>query len=182
ATGLKAAVSGAWGDEDFTGKMLGAYQIVSRLGRSRWGTVYAAVQVAINRPVGLKVLDRAYQNDPSMRARFIGDARAKANVQHPSLLSVFEAGEAAGRIFYTHEYVEGQNLHELRVSGDKIDERTALKILRVVGEGLAYLHTHNIAHTRLTEMNIYLSADGQPRLTNLAIQHAEEQFSQEEEI
>jgi hypothetical protein len=54
------------------------------------------VQLSINRPVGLKVLDTSRQNDPTAKGRFIADARAKAHVQHPSILSVYEAGESEG--------------------------------------------------------------------------------------
>ncbi|HEX5176266.1 MAG TPA: response regulator, partial [Chthoniobacteraceae bacterium] len=109
-----AAASSGWhSGESLIGHTLGAYQNVSQLGEGRWGTVYAAVQTSINRPVGLKVLDGTRQQDPAAKARFIADARAKAHAQHPSILSVYEAGEADGRIFYTHEYVDGQNLVEV---------------------------------------------------------------------
>lgn len=168
--------------ESLIGHTLGAYQIVSQLGEGKWGTVYAAVQTSINRPVGLKVLDSARAQDEGLKARFIGDARAKAHVQHPSILSVYEAGEADGRVFYAHEYVDGQNLEQIRLSGRRLDVPTALKILRTVGEGLAYLHTRNIPHSPLEATSIYLSVAGQPRLANLATQVADQPLTTEQEI
>lgn len=169
-------------EESLIGQTFGAYRILNQLGTGRWGAVYAAVQISINRPVGLKILASARQEDPATKARFIADARAKANVQHPSILAVYEAGEADGRIFYAHEYVDGQNLAELQASGEKIDEPTVLKVLRTVSEGLAYLHTNTIPHTPLEALNVFLSKDGHPRLANLATQHTHHQLTPEQEI
>ena len=164
------------------GHTLGAYQILSQLGEGRWGTVYAAVQTAINRPVGLKVLNPAQAGDAGARARFIADARAKAHVQHPSILAVYEAGEADGYIFYAHEYVEGQTLAEIKASGQKLDELTALKILRTAADGLAYLSVHKIPHTPPEPGTIYLASDGGARLGNLATQLSDHQLPVEGEI
>ena len=164
------------------GQTLGAYQIIRRLGEGRWGTVYAALQTAINRPVGLKVLAAEQARDDEMRARFVADARAKANVQHPSILAVYEAGEVDGCIFYAHEYVEGRTLAEMKAGGARLDEPTALKILRTVADGLAYFATHKIPHSPPLPGTIFLGADGVPRLGNLATQLPDQQLPIEGEI
>jgi formylglycine-generating enzyme required for sulfatase activity len=162
--------------------MIGAYQIVSYLGEGRLGSAYAAVQISINRPVGLKVLDPERAQDESIKARFIADARAKAHVQHPAILAVYEAGESAGRIFYAREYVDGQSLSELAASRQALDQNTALKVIRVVAEGFVYLTSHNIPHRPLEPSKIFMGMDGQPRLANLAVQVADEVYSTEQEI
>ena len=167
---------------DLRGQTLGAYKILSRIGQGRWGTVYAAVQTAINRPVALKVLDSAQAHDAETRTRFIADARAKAHVQHPSTLAVFEAGEAAGHIFYAHEFVDGRTLAQIKSSGQKLDEATALRVLRTAAEGLAYLTMHHIPHAAPVPGSIYLGMDGGARLSNLATQLADEQLPIDGEI
>lgn len=164
------------------GHVIGGYQIITQLGEGRWGTVYAAVQTSINRPVGLKVLDPSRARNEEQKQRFIADARAKASVQHPSILAVYEAGSANGWIFYTHEYVDGHNLAELAYAARTCDEPTLLKILRVVAEGLIYLMRNNIVHAPLSAESIYLSVDGQPRLANLASTLVEQQPTVEQEI
>ncbi len=164
------------------GQMIGGYQIVSQISQGKWGTLYAAVQTAINRPVGLKVLDPSCARDDMQKQRFIADARAKAHVQHPSILSVYEAGAADGWIFYTHEYVDGQNMAEMYSSGRKVDETTALKVLRVAAEGLLYLNRNDVPHAALQSSDVFLGIDGHPRLSNLATQFADEQLSVEQEI
>ena len=168
--------------EGLPGQTLGAYQIIRQLGEGRWGTVYAAVQTAINRPVGLKVLAPAQAADAGARARFIADARAKAHVQHPSILAVYEAGESAGHFFYAHEYVEGRTMAEIKASGAKLDELTALKVLRTAADGLAYLSIHKIPHTPPEPGGVFLGDDGGPRLANIATQLSDQQLPIDGEI
>lgn len=179
---IAAPVEAASLGESLIGRTLGSYQIVSYLGDGRNGPAYAAVQISINRPVGLKVMDPARQQDEASKARFISDARAKAHVQHPSILSVYEAGESDGRIFYTREFVDGQSLAEIQASGRRIDEAAGLKILRVVAEGFAYLRLNNIPHRGIESGSIFLGAEGQPRVANLATQINEQPLSVEQEI
>ncbi|MCE9611329.1 MAG: SUMF1/EgtB/PvdO family nonheme iron enzyme [Chthoniobacter sp.] len=162
--------------DSLVGQLLGAYQIQRRLGAGRWGTVYAAVQTAINRQVALKVLDATRASDPDARTRFISDARAKAHVQHPSTQAVYEAGEAAGHIFYAHEFVDGHTMAEIAAGGGKLDEVTGLKVLRTAAEGLAYLASRSIPHAAPQAGSIYLAADGSPRLANLATHGTDEQL------
>lgn len=163
-------------DSGLIGQTIGSYQILRKLGDARWGTVYAAVQTAIKRPVALKVLDASHAHDADARTRFISDARAKAHVQHPSTQAVYEAGESGGHIFYAYEYVEGQTLAELAAGGRKVDEPTSLKILRIAAEGLGYLASQNIPHMPPQAGSIYLGTDGAPRLANLATHAPDEQL------
>ena len=164
------------------GQLFGAYQLHQKMGDGRWGSVYAAVQASINRAVGIEILDADKASDDMMRERFIADARAKAQVQHPSILAVYEAGEADGRFFYAHEYVDGGNLADLKASGQRLDEPAALKVLRVASEGLAYLTSHHIPHQPPDAASISLGSDGQPHLANLATHAADEQLAPEQEI
>ena len=179
------AVEAAGGDrvgDALLGQMIGGYTIVSYLGEGRWGSVYGAVQTSINRPVGLKLLDPVRAQDESQKERFIADARAKAHVQHAGVLSVYEAGSADNWVFYTHEYVDGQNLEEMAAAGRKIDEPTALKLLKTAADGLAYFSKNNVPHTPFEASDIFLGVDGQPRLSNLATQLADQPVSAAREI
>jgi len=170
------------GGESLIGQTLGAYQIVSYLGEGRYGSAYAAVQISINRPVGLKVLDPERAQDEAVKARFIADARAKAHVQHPAILSVYEAGEANGRFFFAREYVDGQSLAEIAASGAKLPEPAILKILKTVGEGFLYLQMQNLPHRPLEAGRIFLGAEGAPRLANIAVQVADDSQTVPQEL
>ncbi|MEQ1859026.1 MAG: SUMF1/EgtB/PvdO family nonheme iron enzyme [Chthoniobacteraceae bacterium] len=168
--------------ESLIGQTLGSYQIVSYLGEGRLGSAYAAVQISINRPVGLKVLDPVRAQDEAIRSRFISDARAKAHIQHPSILAVYEAGEADGRFFFAREYVDGQSLAETAASGAKLPEASVLKILKIVAEGFVYLHMQNLPHRPIDASRIFVGVDGNPRLANIAVQIADEHQTVPQEL
>jgi formylglycine-generating enzyme required for sulfatase activity/CheY-like chemotaxis protein len=169
-------------DDEMVGQTLGAYEIQRVLAEGRWGRSYAALQTSINRQVGLKILDPAQASDETSRTRFLGDARAKAHVQHPSILAVYEAGEANGHVFYADEFVEGRDLAQIQASGEKLDESTALKVLKAAAEGMNYLHANRIPHSVPQAASVYLGADGTPRLANLATNAGDEQAPVEQEI
>jgi formylglycine-generating enzyme required for sulfatase activity/CheY-like chemotaxis protein len=168
--------------EDLSGQMLGAYQLLRKLTEGRWGGIYAGVQTSINRPVAIEILSTVKAADPAAQARFVADARAKAAVQHPSILAVYEAGEADGRFFYAYEYVDGQSIADLKNAGQRLDEPTALKVLRVAADGLSYFNVHHTPHTPPDASSISIGVDGHPRLANLATQLADGQLNPQEEI
>ena len=166
--------------EGMEGRILGAYKIIRKTRDSNWGAVYQALQVAMNRVVALEMLSPELQKDSLVKQQFIANASVKANVQHPFVLSVYEAGDVAGCYFYTYEYVEGQTLMSLVANGKTIDEQTALRIVKGVAEALAYFHQNKIPHGDLDASSIYLSVNKQPRLANLATQDGSFQSPQEE--
>ncbi|MEI8340486.1 MAG: SUMF1/EgtB/PvdO family nonheme iron enzyme [Verrucomicrobiota bacterium] len=151
-------------------RMIGEYRILRELGTNRWGTIYQALQVSMNREVVMEILSDDLANDPAVKQQFIANASAKANVQHPFVLAVYEAGDVEGNCFYTYEYIEGENLASLIAAGNSIDEQAAQRILKGVAEAMAYFHRNNIPHGELETASIYLGQDNKPRLANLAIQ------------
>ena len=167
---------------ELAGQSFGAYQLGRKIANGRWGSVYSGVQTSINRPVAIEILDPEKAADDEIRDRFIADARAKAQVQHPSIVAVYEAGEAEGRYFYAHEFVDSGTLAAIKATGERLDEVTALKVLRVAAEGLNYLTSHRIPHNAPSVSSISIASDGQPHLANLATQQADEELNPEQEI
>jgi CheY-like chemotaxis protein len=149
---------------------IGNYQILKKIGAGTWGPVYLAVQSSMGRTVAMKVLAPEVQEKVSeAKQRFLATARAQAAVKHTAILSVYEAGEADGQTYYTYEYAQGAHLEDLYAIGKKIDDRLALRIIKVVAQGLSYLHQQGIPHAELTAQRIYLDKDGTARLANLAV-------------
>jgi formylglycine-generating enzyme required for sulfatase activity/ActR/RegA family two-component response regulator len=149
---------------------IGDYRILGELGSSSWGGIYQALQVSMNRQVAMEILSPELAEDPAVKQQFMANASAKANVQHPFVLAVFEAGDVEGYCFYTYEYIEGKNLASLIAAGQDIDEPTALGIVKSVAGAMAYFHRNNIPHGELETAGIYLGQDNKPRLANLATQ------------
>ena len=152
------------------GRMLGAYKIVRKIGENTWGEIYQATQVSMNRTVAMEILSPERAGDPVIKQKFIANASAKANVQHPFVLAVYEAGDVDGQCFYTYEYVEGENLANLVAAGKPIDEQAAMRIVKGVAEALAYFHQNKLPHGELDLPAIFLGNDNRPRLANLAVQ------------
>ena len=150
------------------GVQLGDYRVQQVIGEGKWGRVYLALQLSVNRRVGLKVLDPARAEDPEMRAQFLADARAKAAVQHPFIMSVFEADEKNRLAFFTQEFLDGASLAELIARGQKLDEKSALQVLKVAGEGLQYLWSHNLSHSPVDAGSLRLGNDKIARMSNIA--------------
>ncbi len=155
------------------GRILGDFEVQRKLGTGVMGDVYLAQQVSMRRPVALKVLWKQAAEDPETVQNFIADASAKAQVQHRSILSVYEAGEAAGYFFYAREYAEGQSLADLIAAGQILDDMKALQVIRVSAEALSYLNHYKIHHEGIDAGRIYLMKDGSVRISNLASVGAE---------
>ncbi len=149
-------------------RTIGPYQIRRKIGAGDRTEVFEAMQVSMDRVVALKVLAAEYQQDEEAVQTFLAQASAKANVQHPSILAVYEAGQQDGVYYYTREYVDGANLGDLRAQGRTIEDATALQCIKVTGEALSYLNQQKMPHPLLTPDDVYLGRDGRARLNNLA--------------
>ena len=151
-------------------KKLGNYNIVRKLSEDEWGPVYLANQTSMARPVAMKILSEDLQaKDPGAKQHFQAMAQAKAAVKHPSIIPVYEAGETAGRIYYTYEYIDGLHLAALTERGATIDDKTALQIAKVAVNGLAYLHQNKIERAPLEASSIQIDKNKDPHLFNLAV-------------
>src|SRR5438552_17275647 len=88
------------------------YKIVSELGQGGMGIVYLARQAGLNRLVALKMIRPGLAITPKKLARFISEAQAIAQIQHPNIVQIFEIGEHEGLPFYAMEFVPGGHLAE----------------------------------------------------------------------
>ncbi len=148
---------------------LGPFVLRRRLGNDADGETFEAEQTSVRRTVALKVLPGAAAASAPARDAFFARARARAGVVHPSVLAVFEVGEAEGRCFYAREFVPGETLADLHAQGRTVDDAVALRLLRVTAEALAHFSQQKIPRAPLTAASIYLGHDGLPRVNNLAL-------------
>ena len=164
------------------GVQLGDYRVQQLLGRGIWGKVYAATQLSVNRRVGLNVLDPERAQEEQNRAQFLADARAKAAVQHPLIMSVFEVDERNGLVFYTHESLDGASMQERIDRGQYLDEKTAFQVVKAAGEALHYLWSHNLSHGPISASAIRVGNDQIARVENLATAGVDNSVTVEGEI
>src|SRR5689334_17703335 len=89
---------------------LGNYEIVEKLGEGGMGEVWRARDERLNRTVAVKILPPDVANDPTRRARFEQEARALGALNHPNIVSVYDAGQENGQAYIVSELVDGESL------------------------------------------------------------------------
>ncbi|NBV85831.1 MAG: response regulator [Verrucomicrobia bacterium] len=152
------------------GTNLGTYKLLRTESDTIWGPRFGAVHTTLKRAVHLIFLDEEKQNSESHRAAFLGEASAKARAQHPSLLTVYEAAETDGHLFYAIERIEADTLQGLLDRGATLPFPSLQRTAETVAKGLKYFADSQLPHAPLEINDILISHDGTPRLQNLALE------------
>ena len=158
------------------GMTLGEYHIEAKIAEGPMGGIYRAMQNNMARHVRFYALDAQLAQDPEQIKRFIGNASVKANISHPSCLAIYEAGESQGIYFYTCEYEPCSTLAQVCETGATMDERQALRVLKIAADVMNTLARTGATHNMLTGRSILLGAGGRCWIANLAAQEARESF------
>jgi len=142
-----------------TGRRLGHYQVLSRLGEGGMGIVYKARDTHLDRFVAIKVLPPGLVADPDRKRRFVQEAKAASALNHPNIITIHDIASENGRDFIVMEYIEGKTL-------DQVIPRRGLKLNGVlkysiqVADALAKAHAGGIIHRDLNPGNIMVSEAG----------------------
>ena len=100
-------------DADLSGRQIGGYRLLRRLGQGAMAEVYLAEQVSLGRQVAFKVLRPNLASDATYVQRFHQEARAAAQLVHANIVQIYEVGTVDGVHFIAQEYVQGPNLAEM---------------------------------------------------------------------
>lgn len=151
--------------------MLGRYQIVSQIGRGAMGTVYRALDPAIERTVAIKTLnpDLPDENMAEVKERFLREAKSAGRLNHPNVVTVYDVGEAGGVAYIAMEYLEGQSLRQVLDSGSPISLHAIIDIVAQIADALDYAQRFGIVHRDIKPANIMLSPAGLAKLTDFGV-------------
>ena len=139
----------------------GKYRIESLLGRGGMGTVYAARDLALDRPVAIKVIRSELVPDPAARERFVNEARTLARLTHRSIVRVFSCGAMAdGAPYLVMELVRGVDLARELAAEGPLEPARAVRILADVCAAMETAHRDGVLHGDLKPENILLPDDG----------------------
>jgi WD40 repeat protein len=149
------------------------YEVQQVLGRGGMGVVYRAVQVALKRPVALKMILAGDHTAPEMLARFQSEAEAVARLQHPNVVQIHEVGAHNGLPYFSMELVDGGSLAQ-KVRGMPQPPREAAALLEVLARAVHHAHQRGIVHRDLKPANVLLCADGTPKIADFGLAKQQE--------
>ncbi len=145
------------------------YRLEARIGSGGMSTVYRALDQTLQRRVAIKLMNREVVTDSAQLERFRREARAVAQLSHPHIVGVIDAGEDEGRPYIVFEYVEGETLKErIRRSGRlAIPEAVACAI--EIARALGAAHARHIVHRDVKPQNVLIDEEGSCKVTDFGI-------------
>ena len=143
-------------------------EILALIGHGGMGVVYKARQKSLDRIVALKLLTPERVTDAKFAERFEQEAKALAALNHPSIVTIHEFGQAGGFFFLMMEFVDGVNLRQAMKAGRFTPEQ-ALAIVPPVCEALQYAHEHGIVHRDIKPENLLLDKEGRVKIADFGI-------------
>src|SRR5580698_8840274 len=154
------------------GQQLGQYTIEAAIGAGGMGVVFRAHDTKLHRPVAIKFLS-ADLADEASRRRFQREAQMASSLNHPHILTVYDAGEFEGRQYLVTEFVDGGTLKNWIQKQPRRWEEIA-ELLTGVADGLATAHQAGILHRDIKPDNILVTASGYAKLADFGLAKLEE--------
>jgi serine/threonine-protein kinase len=150
----------------------GRYSIERELGRGGMGVVYLAHEVALDRPVALKLLPPALAGLPGLRDRFLREARTAARLSHPNVVPIHAVDTVDDFVFFAMAFVDGETLGQRVRDRGPLPPAEASRVLREAAWALAYAHAQGVIHRDVKPDNIMLErGSGRVLVTDFGIAH-----------
>ena len=154
--------------ETRVGSELAGYRLETLVGRGGMGVVYRAYDLALERPVALKILAPELAEDERFRERFLRESRLAASIDHPNIVPVYDAGEVAGELYIAMRYVDGAELKQLLADGP-LPEGAGVAIAAQIAAALDAAHARGLVHRDVKPSNVLVTADGHVYLADFGL-------------
>jgi serine/threonine-protein kinase len=150
----------------------GRYLVQGKIASGGTSTVYRGLDVRLDRPVALKVMDSRYSGDDQFLTRFQLEARTVARLKNPGLVAVYDQGLDAKHPFLVMELIEGGTLRELLAERGPMPPHAVVAVLRSVLGGLAAAHRAGLVHRDVKPENVLISDDGDVKIADFGLVRA----------
>lgn len=147
----------------------GEFEIEGELGRGGMAAVYLARDLALDRPVAIKVMAPGLLTGPGMVDRFRQEAVTVANLHHPNIVTIHTVKQAGPLHFFVMQVVEGASLEDILERQGALPIYLTQAILYQLGMGLSYAHRQGVIHRDIKPANVLLDGEGNPVLTDFGI-------------
>jgi serine/threonine-protein kinase len=148
------------------------YRLEGEIQGGGMAVVYRAHDMMLERTVALKILREDFSEDPTFRERFKQEARAAANLTHPSIVTVHDFGFDAGKLFIVMEYVPGTDLKSIIKYQGHLEVDKALPLLIQACAGVGYAHRAGLVHCDIKPQNLLITPDKRTKVTDFGIARA----------
>jgi len=152
---------------------LGRYEIVKELGKGAMGTVYLGKDPKINREVAIKTMALSQEFEPDeleeVKERFFREAETAGMLNHPNIVTIFDAGDEHDLAYIAMEYLNGTDLSAYTKPGKLFPKAAVLKIIGKVAEALNYAHAQGVIHRDIKPANIMMLKNKTIKVTDFGI-------------
>jgi serine/threonine protein kinase len=161
---------------DGTGTLFGHYRLGRLIGEGGMGKVYEASHEFMGRSVAIKVINQEYTSDKVKGLRFFQEIRALIKLDHPNIVTIFDAGRVHRSYYYAMELLPGPSLKNHVDAHKGIPEKEALSIVRSMAMALGHAHANSLVHRDVKPENIMFDSHKVPKLMDFGVaMHHDEQ-------
>ena len=150
----------------------GRYRILRKLGTGGMANVYLAEDEVLGRRVAIKILNDRHAGDDQFVERFRREAKNAASLSHPTIVSIYDRGEAEGTYYIAMEYLDGRSLKELIVARGPAPIHLAVDYARQILAAIRFAHRHGIVHRDIKPHNVLVDGEGRLKVTDFGIARA----------
>ena len=145
----------------------GHFELIEQLGAGAFGAVWKAKDTQLDRTVAVKI-PRKGQLSPDEAEKFVREARAAAQLQHPGIVSVYEVGREDETLYIVSEFVDGLSLADW-LTGQRPTYRESSDLCIKIAEALHHAHEHGVIHRDLKPSNVMLDRKGEPHVMDFGL-------------
>jgi serine/threonine protein kinase len=139
------------------GRTLSHYRLEARIGAGGMGEVYRGTDTRLNRPVAVKILPPDLLQDDDRRRRFTQEAKAASALNHPNIVTIYDADQADGNYYLTMEFLEGMPLDAILKKRGKLSPKDAVRMGIQISTGLQFAHERGIVHRDIKTANLFFT-------------------------